>query len=120
MIAMPTLSRGDGEIYYEYHGSGVPLLLIAGLATDSQSWLPIIDDLAPRFHVIDFDYLPTTQTGFLRSLCRKLGLPMRLHSADLFDAATARQQRRQRGRKRPASSDRGWSREDLYHRGRSR
>ena len=52
---MPTLSRGDGELYYECHGSGVPLLLIAGLASDSQSWLPIIDDLAPRFHVIAVD-----------------------------------------------------------------
>ena len=38
-----------------------------------------------RWHVIDFSYLPTTKTGFLRSLCRKLALPMRLHTADLFD-----------------------------------
>lgn len=40
-----------------------------------------------RFCVIDFAYLPSTITGFMRSLSRKLGLPMRLHSADLFDAA---------------------------------
>jgi type II secretory pathway predicted ATPase ExeA len=39
-----------------------------------------------RFHVIEFPYLPTTATGFLRSLCRKLGLPLRQHRADLFDA----------------------------------
>ena len=39
-----------------------------------------------RFRVIDFTYLPATPTGFLRSLCRKLGLPMRSHRADLFDA----------------------------------
>jgi general secretion pathway protein A len=32
-------------------------------------------------------YVPCTVTGFLRSLNRKLGLPMRLHSVDLFDAA---------------------------------
>lgn len=38
-----------------------------------------------RFKVFDFTYLPTTVTGFLRSLARKLGLPMRLHTADLFD-----------------------------------
>lgn len=38
-----------------------------------------------RFRVIDFSYLPTTVTGFLRSLSRKLDLPMRQHSADLFD-----------------------------------
>jgi type II secretory pathway predicted ATPase ExeA len=40
-----------------------------------------------RVRVIDFEYLPTTTTGFLRSLSRKLGLPMRVHRADLFDAA---------------------------------
>jgi type II secretory pathway predicted ATPase ExeA len=40
-----------------------------------------------RFHVIRFTYLPTTTVGFLRSLSRALGLPMRLHGADLFDAA---------------------------------
>ena len=40
-----------------------------------------------RYTVIDFTYLPTTVTGFLRSLNRKLGLPMRLHGADLFDQA---------------------------------
>ena len=42
-----------------------------------------------RFRVIDFTYLPATPTGFLRSLCRKLGLPMRAHHADLFDAVQA-------------------------------
>ncbi len=47
---------------------------------------------AARFHIVDFDYLPTTPTGFLRSLCRKLGLPMRLHSADLFDAVRTHMQ----------------------------
>ena len=40
-----------------------------------------------RFAVIDFTYLPSTVTGFLRSLNRKLGLPMRLHGVDLFDQA---------------------------------
>ena len=40
-----------------------------------------------RYHVIDFTYLPSTVTGFLRSLNRHLGLPMKLHSADLFDQA---------------------------------
>ena len=40
-----------------------------------------------RFRVIHFTQLPTTTTGFLRSLNRQLGLPMRLHTADLFDQA---------------------------------
>ncbi len=42
-----------------------------------------------RFRVIEFTYLPSTITGFLRSLSRKLDLPMRLHSTDLFDTAQA-------------------------------
>ncbi len=40
-----------------------------------------------RFRIIHFTQLPTTVTGFLRSLNRKLGLPMRAHTADLFDQA---------------------------------
>ena len=39
-----------------------------------------------RFRVFTFSYLPSTVTGFLRSLCRLLGLPMRMHRTDLFDA----------------------------------
>ncbi len=39
------------------------------------------------FRVFAFSYLPTTVMGFLRLLNRKLGLPMRQHSADLFDQA---------------------------------
>jgi len=40
-----------------------------------------------RHHVVNFTYLPGTVTGFLRSMSRALGLRMRLHGADLFDAA---------------------------------
>jgi AbrB family looped-hinge helix DNA binding protein len=38
---------------------------------------------------------------------------------ELFDAATARQKKRQRGKRRTVSDERGWTREDLYDRGRS-
>jgi len=40
-----------------------------------------------RFRVLDFSYLPHTVTGFLRSLNRLLGLPMRQHATDLYDSA---------------------------------
>jgi type II secretory pathway predicted ATPase ExeA len=40
-----------------------------------------------RYRVVRFTYLPTTVTGFLRSFSRSLGLRMRMHGADLFDAA---------------------------------
>src|SRR5437764_14008294 len=52
---MPMFSREDVDLYYECHGSGAPLFLIAGLASDSQSWQPIIGDLASRFRVIALD-----------------------------------------------------------------
>jgi AbrB family looped-hinge helix DNA binding protein len=37
----------------------------------------------------------------------------------LFDEATQRTKRSAKGKKLPASKDRGWTREDLYIRGRS-
>jgi type II secretory pathway predicted ATPase ExeA len=40
-----------------------------------------------RFRLLDFSYLPNTVTGFLRSLGRLLGLPMRQYASDLFDDA---------------------------------
>lgn len=56
----PTPKRGtvtflthDGmPLYYELHGSGPPLLLIAGLASDSRSWLPVVAGLAENFTLI--------------------------------------------------------------------
>ncbi|HEY3177970.1 MAG TPA: alpha/beta hydrolase [Casimicrobiaceae bacterium] len=52
---MATLARGDVDLYYECHGDGAPLLLITGLASDSQSWQPVIADLASRYRVIVVD-----------------------------------------------------------------
>lgn len=42
-----------------------------------------------RFRVIHLANMPTTEMGFLRSLNRALGLPMRVHASDLFDQAHA-------------------------------
>lgn len=42
-----------------------------------------------RYRVIHLTNMPTTTMGFLRSLNRALGLPMRHHAADLFDQAHA-------------------------------
>jgi pimeloyl-ACP methyl ester carboxylesterase len=52
---MPTARIGDLDIYYEIHGAGRPLLLVAGLASDSQSWGPLVAALAARCRVIVFD-----------------------------------------------------------------
>lgn len=43
------------QLYYEVHGQGMPLLFIAGLASDSQSWLPVLDIFAEDFKTIIFD-----------------------------------------------------------------
>ncbi|MFC2106357.1 alpha/beta fold hydrolase [Candidatus Bipolaricaulota bacterium] len=52
---MATAQLNGVDIYYEVHGGGPPLVLIAGLASDSQSWLPVIAQLAERFTVIAYD-----------------------------------------------------------------
>lgn len=52
---MPFLNHKEIQLYYEQHGSGSPLLLIAGLASDSQSWLPVVEGLAKQFTVILLD-----------------------------------------------------------------
>jgi pimeloyl-ACP methyl ester carboxylesterase len=52
---VPTLALADVELYYEVRGEGAPLLLIGGLAADSQSWLPILPLLATRCRVITCD-----------------------------------------------------------------
>lgn len=40
------------NLYYEVHGRGEPLLLIAGLASDSQSWLSVVEELSQHYQVI--------------------------------------------------------------------
>lgn len=40
-----------------------------------------------RFRLVHLSRAPSTLTGFLRSICRALDLPMRQHSSDLFDQA---------------------------------
>jgi len=52
---MATAKIGNSEIFYEIHGEGRPLLLVAGLASDSQSWLPVIPELSKKYQLIVFD-----------------------------------------------------------------
>ena len=40
-----------------------------------------------RYAVVRIGQIPTTPSGFLRSLCRHLGLKARLYAADMFDDA---------------------------------
>ena len=52
---MSNLPVNGINLYYEVHGKGTPLMLIAGLASDSQSWLPIVEKLSHRYRVILLD-----------------------------------------------------------------
>jgi pimeloyl-ACP methyl ester carboxylesterase len=49
---LPTLERPDVALHYETRGAGAPLLLVAGLASDALSWLPVWEPLASRYRVI--------------------------------------------------------------------
>lgn len=49
---MPTLPTNDLELYYETLGEGPPLLLIAGLASDSRSWATVREELAKDYLLI--------------------------------------------------------------------
>ena len=52
---MPYLENHDAGIYYELHGSGPPVLLIAGMSSDSKSWQFILNSLSEHYRVILFD-----------------------------------------------------------------
>ena len=52
---MPNTVINNIDLYYEIHGKGMPLILVAGLASDSQSWEPIISGLSQHYLVITLD-----------------------------------------------------------------
>ena len=49
---MPSMIVNGVDLYYECHGKGAPLMLIAGRASDSQSWQPIVEELSQHYLVI--------------------------------------------------------------------
>ncbi|MEJ2695991.1 MAG: alpha/beta hydrolase [Candidatus Sulfobium sp.] len=49
---MPSTVVNGVDLYYECHGKGKPLMLIAGLASDSQSWQPMVKSLSQHHLVI--------------------------------------------------------------------
>ncbi|MCD4735653.1 MAG: alpha/beta hydrolase [Bacteroidales bacterium] len=60
---MPNIHFRNINLYYETYGSGPALMLIAGLASDSQSWQPIIKDISKHFLVIAPDNRGTGRTS---------------------------------------------------------
>jgi pimeloyl-ACP methyl ester carboxylesterase len=64
---MPIINQNNNSIYYETYGEGFPLLLIAGLASDSSSWLNIVPELSKYFKVIIFDNRGCGRTANFKS-----------------------------------------------------
>jgi 3-oxoadipate enol-lactonase len=52
---MPTANVNGVDIYYEIHGEGDPIVLIAGLGYNLWMWHKMVPRLAERFQVIAFD-----------------------------------------------------------------
>lgn len=52
---MPFAKTGDINMYYEVHGSGEPIVLIAGLGIDLKIFNPIVEQLSQNFKVLVFD-----------------------------------------------------------------
>ena len=60
---MPVLTLPDVALHYEIGGAGPPLMLIAGMASDSASWAPLLPALEDRFTVIRPDNRSTGRTA---------------------------------------------------------
>jgi 3-oxoadipate enol-lactonase len=52
---MPMVHANDINIYYEVHGTGAPVLIIAGLASDVTDHASMIRELSQHYRVIAFD-----------------------------------------------------------------
>ncbi|KEJ90827.1 alpha/beta fold hydrolase [Sulfitobacter donghicola] len=59
---MPIFERDTLSLYYEISGAGPPLLMIAGMMSDSASWAPLIPLLEPHFTLICPDNRTTGRT----------------------------------------------------------
>ena len=59
---MPTVRVNDIDMYYEIHGEGEPVVLIAGLNSDHTLYREIIPRLAESYKVVAFDNRGVGQT----------------------------------------------------------
>jgi aminoacrylate hydrolase len=56
---MPTADIRDAPIYYERHGSGPPVMLVAGLGGVGSYWRDLIPALRDEFEMILHDHRGT-------------------------------------------------------------
>ena len=56
---MPIAKLDDGELYYEEHGSGFPVIAVAGLGGVGAYWKPQIEPFAKSYRLILHDHRGT-------------------------------------------------------------
>ena len=59
---MPQVPVTNARIFTQTLGSGPPVLLIAGMASDVASWTPLVPLLRSQFQLISFDNRGTGRT----------------------------------------------------------
>lgn len=59
---MPVLSTTNIDLHYERTGRGQPVLLLAGMASDSASWNPVVTELSANADIICMDNRCAGQT----------------------------------------------------------
>lgn len=59
---MPIININSAEFYYETHGKGDPLVLVAGYACDHTFWYPVLHYLKDHYQVTIFDNRGIGQT----------------------------------------------------------
>ncbi len=59
---MSTLLTNEIELHYNRVGAGSPVLLLAGMASDSASWQPVVAPLSTQFEVFTLDNRCTGRT----------------------------------------------------------
>lgn len=59
---MPRIEIGQGQLHYETHGSGEPLLLVAGLGGVGAYWRDQVADFSRHYRVILHDHRGTGQS----------------------------------------------------------
>ncbi len=68
---MPVASVRGADIYYEVHGSGLPLLFIAGAFSDVKQFEKVVPLLADEFTCVTYDRRGYSRSnGFEDKPCR--------------------------------------------------
>jgi pimeloyl-ACP methyl ester carboxylesterase len=61
---MPTVPAGAGDLYYEVHGEGEPLLCVMGLGADTLAWALQVPAWSQSYKTIVFDNRDVGQSGY--------------------------------------------------------